>query len=105
MKNKLNNVIITHDDPICKQNYFTMDEKIKKEKIILQDKVPIKSDDSLNDLMIRSKKDASNLVIRVFEQIRDKTVEMKNYKEKSFYFTFPTREGVREFKKQGYRLV
>lgn len=105
MKNKLNTVIITQDDPIGKQNHFTMDEKIEKEKIMLQDKVPIKPDDSLNDLMIKSKKDASNLVIRELEQIIDGTVVLKNYEGKDSYFTFPIRVEVRQFKKQGYRIL
>ena len=93
-----------HGEDFAGLTVHTMDEKIDKGKIILQDKVPIKPDDSLNDLMIRSKKDASNLVIRVLEQIRDGTVELKNYEGKGSYFTFPTREEVREFKKRGYRL-
>ena len=62
------------------------------------DIVIITQDDSLEDLMRRSKKRVAILVTKVLEQIRDGTAELKNYEVS--YFSFPTGEKVMEFKKR-----
>jgi methionyl-tRNA formyltransferase len=72
-----------------------MNEDIDKGEVVLRDKVPIEEDDTLDDLMKRSKRHAADLVLETIQKIRDGTAELRKSKEKVSTTLFPTREDVR----------
>ncbi len=73
--------------------------------IIAQSCVPIESHDSLNDLIIKTKKQGAHLMIGVIEDFRKGKVEYKKMKGESSYFSFPTRKEVLELRKRGRKLL
>jgi len=94
-----------HGDESVGITIHTMDKGIDKGKIILQGKIEIPPDRNLDSLIKKSKSKAVDLVIEVLEKIRSGTVERRDYEGKGSYFSFPTREDVREFEKRGNRLL
>lgn len=80
--------------------------KIDDGRIILQREVDIEPDESLDSLIKRTKRLGAHLVIDAIEAIRAGTVEYReNRAEEGSYFSFPTREDVREFKRRGKRIL
>ena len=94
-----------HGDSNAGITIHTMDKMIDKGKIILQGEIKIRPDESLDSLIKRSKSKAADLVIEVLEIITAGAVELRNYEGKGSYFSFPTKEDIREFKRQGNRLL
>jgi len=94
-----------HSDKSAGITIHTMDRKIDRGKILLQEEIEILPNESLDSLAKRAKLKAADLVIEVLEDIRTGTVELKDYKGKGSYFSFPTKENVREFKRRGKKLL
>ncbi len=74
--------------------------------ILLQQSTPLEPDETLHDVMGRTKRTGAHLMMKAIEQIRSGTVrEIENSKEQATYYTFPNREQVREFRRRGYRVI
>lgn len=75
-------------------------------EILLQSETPILAGESLDSLIQRTKRAGASLMQQAIEALRDGTAgSIVNAREEATYFTFPTREDVREFRRRGYRLV
>jgi len=94
-----------HGDSTAGITIHTMDEKIDRGKIILQSEIPIHPSESLDSLIKRSKRAAADLAIQALEQIRNGTVQLRDYAGEGSYFSFPKPEHVRELKARGHRLL
>lgn len=72
--------------------------------IITQRFVPIEPYESLNDLIIKTKKEDAKILIEVIEDFRNGRIIYKKMEGEGNYFTFPGRSDVAEFKKRGKRI-
>ena len=80
--------------------------KIDEGEIILQKQVPIKTGESLDALIKRTKRLGARFMVEAIEMIRNGNVKYKeNRPEEGSYFSFPTREDVRKFREMGHRLL
>jgi methionyl-tRNA formyltransferase len=73
--------------------------------IITQYYLPIEHDDSLNDLIIKTKKEDAKLIIKVIEDFRNGKIEYHGMVGEGSYNSFPTSRHVVAFKKKGKRLL
>ena len=73
--------------------------------IIAQKHVTIEPDENLNDLMRKTKKEGAQLMLKVIGNFRNGNISSKKMEGEGTYFTFPSREDVREFKRMGKRLL
>lgn len=72
--------------------------------IILQRNVIIDPYDTLNKLIIKTKKMGAMFMIEVIDAFRKGKVEYRKMEGKASYFTFPKRVDVAKFKKRGKRI-
>ncbi len=73
--------------------------------IITQYYLPIEPQDSLNDLIVKTKKEDARLLIKVIEDFRNGKVEYHKMLGEGSYNSFPTRCHVTAFKRKGKRLL
>jgi methionyl-tRNA formyltransferase len=73
--------------------------------IIIQNYIPVRENESLHKLMLRSKKEGARIMIQVIEDFRKGRISYKKMEGAGSYFTFPTRDDVTEFKRRGNRLI
>ncbi len=73
--------------------------------IIAQHFVPIESNETLNSLIVKTKKEGAKLMVGVIEDFRQRKVQYKKMDGEGSYFSFPTRKDVNEFKTKGRCLV
>lgn len=73
--------------------------------IILQRYVPLGPDETLNDIIIKTKKKGAGFMIEVIEDFHKVDVHYKKMEGAGSYFSFPTRKDVIELKKRGRRLL
>ncbi|SPP99503.1 Fmt: predicted methionyl-tRNA formyltranserase [Candidatus Sulfobium mesophilum] len=80
--------------------------KIDDGRIILQRDVDILPSDTLDSLIKRTKRIGARVMIEALDAIRSDCVQYKeNNAVEGSYFSFPTREDIREFKSRGKRLL
>jgi methionyl-tRNA formyltransferase len=80
--------------------------KIDDGRIILQKEVAIQPDETLDSLIKRTKRIGAHFMIEAIDMIRSGTVSYKeNPAAEGTYFSFPTREDVKKFKKSGKRII
>lgn len=72
--------------------------------IISQTYVPIVPGESLNHLILKTKKQGAKLMIRVIDDFRERRVRYKKMAGRGSYFSFPTRKNVRNLEKRGKSL-
>ena len=73
--------------------------------IIKQITVPITPDDSLHDLIVKTKMKGAELMIEVISDYKNGTVKYEKMTGEGSYFSFPKRQDVKEFRKRGKRLL
>lgn len=73
--------------------------------IIRQLSVPIEESGSLNDMIIKTKRIGAQLMIEVINDFKSGEVTYKKITGEGSYFSFPSREDVKEFKNRGKRLL
>ncbi len=82
-----------------------MGRKIDEGDIILQQKVPISENDTLDSLIRRCKIIGADLLLDALDLIEQDRVEPRTIDiNKGSYFSFPTREAVTTFRNQGRRF-
>jgi methionyl-tRNA formyltransferase len=80
--------------------------KIDDGRIILQREVDILPSETLDSLIKRTKRIGARVMIEALDTIRSGRVQYKeNNAAEGSYFSFPTREDIREFKNRGKRLM
>jgi methionyl-tRNA formyltransferase len=82
-----------------------IDTGIDTGDIVSQLFVPIGADESLHDLIVRTKKEGARLMSMVIDSYRQGRIQYKKMEGEGSYFSFPTREDVHAFKKKGHRLL
>jgi methionyl-tRNA formyltransferase len=84
----------------------TMDLEIDKGKILLQREFEIQPEESLDQLIKRTKSLGALCLIEVLKGIREGTVQYKEpEKTEGSYFSFPTPSDVKKFRRMGKRLL
>jgi methionyl-tRNA formyltransferase len=79
---------------------------IDEGRIILQRDVAIVPDETLDSLIRRTKKIAARIMIEAVENFRIGQLNYRdNLSQEGSYFSFPTSQDVKEFKKRGKRLL
>lgn len=83
-----------------------MDTKIDNGKILGQEKVMISPDETMKTLIEKTKEVGGNVMCKVIENINNDTIEVKdNPVHEGSYFTWPTVDDFKDFKKKGGRLI
>jgi methionyl-tRNA formyltransferase len=82
-----------------------IDTGIDTGDIISQHYIPIEPYDSLNDLIVKTKREDAKLIQEVIENYRKGKVQYKKMEGRGSYYSFPTRRDVMEFKKRGKKLI
>lgn len=73
--------------------------------ILLRHFMPIDPGDSLHDLIVKTKREGVAQVIKVIEDFKHGSVKYSRMEGEGSYFTFPTREDVKAFKRKGNTLL
>jgi methionyl-tRNA formyltransferase len=83
-----------------------MNEKLDDGPIICQKEVPIRPDDTLHSLVLRSKVQyGASALAEAVRQIEDDDVTPKaNDEDEATYFSFPDKEAIRRFRRQGRKI-
>jgi methionyl-tRNA formyltransferase len=83
-----------------------MNEDLDDGPIIVQKEVPIKPDDTLHSLVLRSKVGygASALADAVARILHEDVQVKANDEEEATYFSFPTPESIQRFRERGRRI-
>lgn len=83
-----------------------MTEKLDDGPIILQDKFKIKDGETYNSLARRSKEFGAELMCKALNSLLEGNVTCSpNDSSKATYYTFPTKQEVKTFKKNGGRIL
>lgn len=74
--------------------------------ILMQKETAIAENETLDSLIRKTKRFGAQMMVEAIAGIKAGSLEPRpNPKEESTYFTFPTKEQVREFRRKGYRLI
>jgi len=77
---------------------FFMDEGVDTGEILIQKRIPIETNDSLEVLINKTKKAGMDAILEAINLIKSCQYNtIKNLTEKGSYYTFPTKNDVREF--------
>jgi len=72
--------------------------------MIVQHFLPVEPNEPLDHLIQRTKKENSRLIIKVIDDFRHGRVTFKKMEGEGSYFTFPSKEDVKEFKHRGKKI-
>jgi methionyl-tRNA formyltransferase len=97
--------VLKNDDPFTGVSVFFVDEGIDSGPIIVQRKVAIMPGESQSSLIKRTKMIGMQSIIEAVERINQQNFTLiENDSRQMSYYSFPTKEDVREFRKQGKRF-
>ncbi|MFH1642292.1 MAG: formyltransferase family protein [Nanoarchaeota archaeon] len=83
-----------------------MNSKIDEGEIILMREISVQKDESLDALIKRTKRIGAHCIIESLDMINKNSFNyLFTSKEKGSYFTFPTKENVSKFRKQGNKIL
>jgi len=83
-----------------------LNEKLDDGRIILQEDTPIDPEETLDNLISRTKRLGAHLMIKAIGLIRSGNLSYReNRSEEGSYFTFPTRRDALEFRRKGKRIL
>jgi len=83
-----------------------INDKIDDGEILLQKESPISPGETLDSLILRTKKIGAHLMIQAIEEMKSGSLEpTANSSADATYFGFPSKEDVCEFRRKGYRLI
>lgn len=95
-----------HGEKSAGMTVHEINPKIDDGRIILQKEVDIEPRESLDALIKRTKRLGAHLMIEAIEKIRNGNVKyIENKEEEGSYFSFPTKEDVKEFRRRGKRIL
>lgn len=97
---------LLNKEPVAGVTVHCMNSKIDDGDIIMQRDVPINTSESLETLIIKTKRVAAELLVESLYRFCEGDIHyLPNDREKATYFTFPSPEDVRRFRDQGLRLL
>jgi methionyl-tRNA formyltransferase len=80
--------------------------KIDDGDIVLQRETPIQPGETLDALIVRTKKFGAQLMIEAIAGLKNGSLQpIANSSAEATYFGFPSRRDVSEFRRKGYRLI
>jgi methionyl-tRNA formyltransferase len=83
-----------------------INDQIDDGDILLQLETPILSDETLDSLIIRTKKIGADLMIAAIDGLKNGSLHpLVNSSAEATYFGFPTKDDVSAFRRKGYRLI
>lgn len=95
-----------HGEKAVGVTIHSMSARIDEGEAFLQEKQAIEPGESLDHLIQRSKRYGAHCMAQVLKQIRDDRVErIPLPNANGSYFTFPTSEEIREFRRRGNRAI
>ena len=95
-----------HGEPEACVTIHYMVEKLDAGNIILQKPVPIRKEDALHDLMVRSKKVGVEALLEAIERIKNGTVQPRSMDaSQATYFSFPKRADAQKLRQRGHSLL
>ncbi|MHB1020791.1 MAG: formyltransferase family protein [Acidobacteriaceae bacterium] len=95
-----------HGESTVGMTIHTMVERVDEGKILLQESLTIDPDESLHQIIQRSKRYGAGAMLRVLKGIQGGTVSpIEMPLEKSSYFTFPTKQEMQEFHRRRLRAI
>jgi len=95
-----------HEEHAVGLTIHYMAEKIDRGPALLQDSLSIEPGESLDHLIRRSKRHGAHCMARVARQIASQTQSVIALDQAAAsYFTFPTIEQIREFRRRGFRAL
>lgn len=84
----------------------SMAAKVDEGRVLLQESLPIEPDESLDNLIRRSKRHGAHCMARVLRQIVDDALPCAAPASRpSSYFTFPKRDEIQDFHRRGFRAI
>jgi methionyl-tRNA formyltransferase len=84
----------------------TMAARVDEGSALLQEQLAIVPGESLDTLILRTKRHGAHCMLKVLQQIEQGTQAAVQPTEKTgTYFTFPTAAEIREFRRRGYRAI
>ncbi len=95
-----------HGEKVVGITIHRINVRIDDGEILLQKQLEVQSDESLDQLIKRTKRAGAHFMVEAIELIRRGEIRPReNRPEKGSYFSFPAREDVRKFREMGYRLL
>ncbi len=94
-----------HSEKKAGMTIHRIDNGIDTGDKLVQHFVPINANDSLHDLIVKTKKEGAKLMIKVIEDFKNGKIQYSKLEGEGSYFTFPTSEDVKEFKRRGKKLL
>ena len=93
-------------EPVTAMTIFKMDEELDSGDIILQHEVKLDPEESLEALIIRTKKENAHLLVDALNLYKNGEPSLSpNDNSQATYFSFPTKEDVKKFKAKGLKLL
>lgn len=93
-------------EPLSAMTVHRMNRDLDDGDILIQDEFALDPAESLDSLIRRTKVENASLAWRALELMRQGEPEwLPNKPEEATYNTFPTREDVRRFRSEGFRLL
>ncbi len=80
-------------------------EGIDTGDIVTQQYVPIDAGETLDGLILKTKRMGAGIMMKIIEDYRSGQVCYRKMEGEGSYFTFPGRQDVREFRRRGRRLL
>ena len=93
-----------HDEQEAGMTVHRIEKGIDTGDIIKQAFLPIGPDDTLNNLILKTKKKNAWLIMEVIDDFQNGNVKYKKMKGKGSYFSFPSPKHLRIFKKKGKKI-
>ncbi len=95
-----------HDEKAVGITIHEINPRIDEGRILLQKDVDIRPNETLDSLIKRTKGIGAHFMIDVINMIKCGSVKyLENDPAKGSYFSFPTREDVKELKRRGKRII
>lgn len=95
-----------HSEPTVGVTIHHMAEKVDRGPALLQESLSIEPGESLDHLIRRSKRHGAHCMAKVVRQIASGTQSVTTLDQAvASYFTFPTIEQIREFRRRGFRAI
>ena len=83
-----------------------MAERLDEGDALLQERMPIQQGESLDTLIRRTKRHAAHCMLKVLRQIAGQTQKSLSLNDRpGSYFTFPTFDEIKEFRRRGFRAI
>lgn len=84
----------------------TMSTRLDEGVALLQEELPVQENESLDSLIRRTKRHGAHCMLAVLQQIAQQTqVTLSLQDQPGSYFTFPTPDEMREFRRRGLRAI